>query len=189
MSDSVPITHPQWFIYTDNDNLDEKALCKDSYGFEKKIPPQTKEEMADHIFASSLVLAPETESNGFNFEVWEAMGAGYPALVTATSGIGQLMRHEEVMSLHSSRSVAYVAGHSEILRDFIHQHFVKRHDLAMENGRLLSEELRENEFLSRMQSQFVETFTKGMLLTLWSLSATLCLSKTRRKQLSERALK
>ena len=163
MSETVPIVHPQWFVYTDHDNLDEKALGKDNYGFEKKVPPQTIEEMADHMFACSLVLAPETESNGFNFEAWESMCAGYPVLVTATSGIGELMRHEEVMSLHSSRSVVYVAGHSEILRDFILQHFVKRPDLATANGRLLSKELRENEFLSRMESQFVETFTKGTI--------------------------
>ena len=142
MVNTIPIIHPQWYVFTNHDILDEKALGKDNYGFEKKVPPQTKEEVFDHLFACSLVLAPETESNGFNFETWEAMGAGYPTLVTATSGIGQLMRHEEVMNLYSSRSVAYVAGHSEILRDFIQQQFVKRPDLAAENSRLLGEELR-----------------------------------------------
>ncbi len=152
---------PQWILFTNHDGLDTKALSKDTYSFDKRPPLQTKEEVFDHLFPCSLILAPETDGNGFNFEAWEALGAGYPTLVTAMSGVGQLLRHEEVMNLYSSRSVAFVAGHSEILKDFLQQHFVKRPDLAGENSRLLGDELRASEFLCRMEAQFLDTFTKG----------------------------
>ncbi len=161
MTDTFPGVAPQWILFSDNDSLEEKGLSKDSYNFEKRPPLQTKEEVFDHLFASSLILAPEIDGNGFNFEVWEALGAGYPTLVTAMSGVGQLMRHDELMNLYSSRSVAFVGGHSEIMKDFIQQHFVKRLDLAVENSRLLGEELRNSEFLSRMEAAFIDTFTKG----------------------------
>lgn len=97
---------PMWNVYTDNENLDAKTLSKnEQYRFEKRVPCATKEELSDNLYSVSMILAPETESHGFNFEAWEALGAGYPTLVTAASGVGQLLRQEAVMSLYSSRLV------------------------------------------------------------------------------------
>ncbi len=54
-----------------------------------------------------------------------------------------------------------MGGHSEVLKDFVQQNFVKRYDLAVENARLLAEDININEYLAEAESEFTRTFTKG----------------------------